>query len=453
MIVRELAARLGLDVQDAGFKKAESMLGGLRSNLLSFGVAAVSAIGAAAAGIVKSTAEAADGILKLSQRTGVESQALQEFAYAAELADVSTEELAQGMRFLAKSGVRDVRAEMLKLAEQFQSMPDDGAKVALAIQKFGRSGAQLIPMLNGGSEALASMAAEARALGLVFGESDQKAAEEFNDELTRLGKTFTGIKNAIGLALIEPLTKAITVARTWLATLRPTDLERLRMVLQGLAFVMGGVLVAALVAGAAALWSFAVAWVAAAAPVLLVGAAIGAVLLILEDLYQFLTGGESVIGDFVAYVKREFGSWENFFYSLLKWMGSLFDEFWDWLLGGFKDIGKAILGVFDDINRAVKDAMLSAAKKALRIASVLPGGVWASELLKTEAFGGGAAPAASVSAGVNTKAPKINAPQFRADITVNAAPGMSVQEVAGAVSTANEDWWNSKMRETAAGVE
>ncbi|OZB14331.1 MAG: hypothetical protein B7X58_08110, partial [Marinobacter sp. 34-60-7] len=83
------------------------------------------------------------------------------------------------------------------IADRFSEMEDGSAKTALAVEIFGRAGAKLIPLLNSGSSGLSDMASEARRLGISFGEDAAKAAEEFNDNLTRLGKPLQGIGNLI----------------------------------------------------------------------------------------------------------------------------------------------------------------------------------------------------------------------------------------------------------------
>lgn len=453
MIVKELFAKLGLQVDQNAFDAAERTLGSLKGSFVAFGTAAVSAMGAAALSIAKATADAADSARLMAQRVGVDAQVLQEFTHAADSAGTSTEALARGLKFLAKSGVKDVRGEMLRLAEQFQGMPDAGDRVRLALQKFGKGGEELIPMLVDGREELAKMAEEAHALGLVFGQEGLKTSKKFNDSLLLLSKTFLGIRNRIGLLLIGPLTKAIETFQSWVATVSKWNADKLEAGLQvlGIAFAAAGALAVASAARTLA------AWTAAAAPVLFVVAALTLLGLVLEDVYQFFTGGKSVIGEFSDYVKKEFGSWTNFFYSILKWFGSLLDEFGGWIAKGFHTVVDAIKGALDALDRRARKALLSALSTAMRIASLLPGGALTAKIAEAvglEGFGGGASPAASVGAGVNvSKTPTVSAPQFRADITVNAAPGMSAQAVAEQVTLASEVWWDGKMREAAAGVE
>lgn len=457
MIVKELFARLGLDIDEVAFDKGEAAIAGLRKGFLAFGGAVVAGLAVGAAAIAKTTADAGDAARKLAQKTGVGLEALQELQYAAELADVSADELAVGLQRLAKSGVKDVRAEVLKLSDRFKSMPDDGRKVQLAMEKFGKSGAKLIPLLNGGRKELEKLMAEAHDLGVVFSEEDAAASEEFNDELTRLSKAFVGIRNTIGLALLKPLTKMVTAFKDFLVTIRKykPDMQKLIQWAKAAAFVIGGVLLAALIANAGAIattvaWYVALgiaaviaavkaaaAWIAAAAPFVFLATAMALVLAVLEDIYMFFTDGESVIGDFAKSIEQ-FGGWPQFFRDI-----------WAGIVQAFKEgVGKAVL-LLDDLASKIpggRAALGAIAVNSLQGAAMIDSGF-------NSLFGSGASPGASVGASVNTPGVKVNAPQFKANMTIQTTPGMSVEEVAGATTSALDSWWMSKLGASNAGLE
>lgn len=454
MIVRELFAKLGLDVDEAGFIVAEKAIEGLQTSFLAFGTKVVGALALAAVGIAKTTADAGDSSRKMAQRFGVDSIVLQEFGYAASLADVSVEQLGRAMQFMAKRGVKDINKELLRISEQFAGMPDSAEKTRQALLLMGKGADALIPMLNGGSEELAAMAAEAHLLGTVISEEDQKASEEFNDELTRLMKTFVGLRNVIGLKLLKPIRLVSQAFRAWVLDIRRGGkaLEEFTTQAKVLAAFLTGTFLASLIlssSGFAALGLSAVgaaikaviAWTAAAAPVVALGALLGLLILIIEDVYRFFAGkGRTVLGDFVAHVQREFGGWRGFFTALLDWITGTFNAFWAGL------IAQALTAAFK-----IGQSFGPALKAAI---GALPGGeiLLRAGSAVTDAFGGGASPSASA-ASSPSRGPTVNAPQFKADITVNAAPGMSAQEVSNQVIMASDDWWNGKMRETAAGVE
>lgn len=181
---------------------------------------------------VKAVADLQDRFGKLAQQTGIGVQSLTELDYAAKLSDVSTEDLstavtrltskmadvAQGSKEAAavfdslgvkvknSDGTLRSSEEVLKdIAQRFSEFADGSTKTAYAVEIFGRSGAKLIPMLNSGRDGLAEMADEARQLGVVFDEKAAKAAERFNDNLTRLGQAAQGLKIELLQGLIPPL--------------------------------------------------------------------------------------------------------------------------------------------------------------------------------------------------------------------------------------------------------
>lgn len=453
MVVQELVALLGLEIDEATFARGEKALGSIRTGLLAAGAAATAAA-AAFFHTVHSMTEAADAAGKMAQRTGVDSAALQELSYAARLADVSTESLEQSMRFLAKSGVKDVKGRLLELADQLQKLPDDGSRAAFAIQHLGKTGTALIPMLRGGREELEAMAAEANALGAVFDQETIDASERFNDTLTRISVAAGGLRNQIAKKFLPVFQKGADAVLSFIKRVGQSlpSMEQLEKWAKLAAFVIGGVLITALItaggafaalAGAAisAALSAVVSWAAAAAPFLLIAAAVTLVLLALEDLYNFFTGkGKSVTGDFMDYVKREFGDLQTFLLEFFKWIGVSLAE----KLIGAIDFIKEKLGFSAEVSpgEAPKDGLLDKAARFIGLAPSAPE--------TNPNFLGYQTPSGFVPKGASTPA---GGNSFTSNITVNATPGMSVEDLAGKVAEANESWWDGKMRSAASGVE
>jgi hypothetical protein len=219
VIVRELAAKLGLEVDLAAFAKAGGAIEGARLGMDALVGAAVHAAKAIGENI-KAAVEYGDKINKASQSVGIASGELQELQYAARLADVSAEGMQHSMMILtrtmaaaakggkeqgeafAKLGVkvtdqngklRGAGDVMGDIAAKMKSLPDGAEKTALAMGVFGRSGAQMIPLLNGGAEGLASLRKEARDLGLVMDKDALEASEELNDNLERMHAVSEGL--------------------------------------------------------------------------------------------------------------------------------------------------------------------------------------------------------------------------------------------------------------------
>lgn len=193
--------------------------------------AAVAAATAFAA-MGKAAIDSADKLNKLSQSTGVSVESLSQLKYVAELSDVSLEDLstslarlsrtaegaAQGQKSQAEAFARlgisatDAKGQLkgteellLDIAEQFSQYQDGAAKAALAQDLFGRSGANLIPFLNQGRDGIEALKREADALGLTLSAEAAQAAEEFNDNLTRLKAVTQGIVNQLVQEMLPTL--------------------------------------------------------------------------------------------------------------------------------------------------------------------------------------------------------------------------------------------------------
>jgi len=210
-------------------KRAERRLAEFRKEAEKVGQALTVAFTAAAAAtalLVRSSLNAADSMIKLSQQTGVSVEALSGFSLAAELSGVETDQLAKALQKLSidaasggsrlsalgvaltTAGGRAKTAEELfsDVAEVFATIPDGVQKTAAAVELFGeRVGPKLIPLLNGGAAGLAGFRAEAEKLGLVIDADFARAAEQFNDNIARIGKLATGFGNTLAQQLLPAL--------------------------------------------------------------------------------------------------------------------------------------------------------------------------------------------------------------------------------------------------------
>lgn len=224
-VIGALRVNLGLDSAQFtnGLKKGHVGLHKFAS-VAKAGFAAVGAAGLAmAAALVvgmRSTINTADELTKSAQKFGIPVEELSRMKHAADLSGVSLETLGKGMQRLSRNmfdaemglkapqrafdalgisirntdGTMKTSSEiMTEVAGRFSTMKDGVEKTALAMTLFGRAGAELIPMFNSGAEGLAAMMAEADALGITLDEKTGRAAEAFNDNLTRIGRVKDGL--------------------------------------------------------------------------------------------------------------------------------------------------------------------------------------------------------------------------------------------------------------------
>jgi hypothetical protein len=183
-----------------GLKGLAGAAGGLGGALGAL-VPAASVAGLAA--LAKGAIDTADDFAKMSAKTGASVEQLSKFKQAADLGGSSIEEVGNSMLKLnralgtgegpaiealktlginandANGKLKSTDAIMLEVADKFKAMPDGANKSALAMQLFGKSGANMIPMLNGGSKAIDG-------LNATMSTKFAKAAEVFNDRITTI---------------------------------------------------------------------------------------------------------------------------------------------------------------------------------------------------------------------------------------------------------------------------
>ncbi|MGP1667127.1 MAG: hypothetical protein ACTS5I_14735, partial [Rhodanobacter sp.] len=206
---RDMAqARNTVDIAARGFNSALSTMTGALATLgIGLGVARF-------ASLIKETLDAEDHLGKLSQSLGISTESLSGLNYSAKLSGVALDALAGGMKKLSvnmadmqmnigdaryafeamkihveqsKGVLKSSETVLIEVADQFAAMEDGAGKTALAVKLFGKAGAELIPLLNLGARGLRDNADEARRFGIVISTEAAKAAEEFNDNLTKLG--------------------------------------------------------------------------------------------------------------------------------------------------------------------------------------------------------------------------------------------------------------------------
>lgn len=220
-------------IQKAG-EQANSALGGMGKMLGSVtgGVLALGA-GLSAAGVVafaKGAIDAADNMRDLSQKTGASVEMLSKFGQAANMSGTSIDavggamvKLSRGMAEAAATGkgpaaealralgisavdasgkVRGADQVMLEVSQRFERMPDGAQKAALAVQLFGKAGADMIPMLNEGRQAIEGLAAT---MSTEFADK----ADAYNDSLAATQAVFGQIGMEIASQLLPYLSSAV----------------------------------------------------------------------------------------------------------------------------------------------------------------------------------------------------------------------------------------------------
>ncbi len=245
----DAADDMGDEVEDAGEKsddaggKFEKLGGVCKAAAATIGAAfaAVSAAAVAAGKALidmsKEGAAYADGVITTSVQTGIATDKLQEYMYAAELVDVSTETLTKSMAKQIKSmkavqdgtklsveaydklgvsvmntdgSLRDSDEVYWEVIDALGKIENETERDALAMQILGKSAQELNPLIEAGAERMDELGEQARAAGYVIGDDMLNAYGALDDQLQYLNVGATAAKNALGTVLLPVLTDLAT---------------------------------------------------------------------------------------------------------------------------------------------------------------------------------------------------------------------------------------------------
>ena len=179
----------------------------------------------------------ADEILTQSAVTGLSTEALQEYQYAAELVDVSLDTLTSSQTKMIRSmdaarhgskeqaeafdklgisvqnadgTLRDAQDVFGDAIDALGAISNETERDAIAMTIFGRSARDLNPLIKAGSDGLRELTQEAHDVGYVMGEEALDALGAVDDQLQRMNRSGEALKNqiAVGMApAVENLMK------------------------------------------------------------------------------------------------------------------------------------------------------------------------------------------------------------------------------------------------------
>lgn len=273
-------AKKGVQDFSKEVKKADVDLKRFGRNMTLIGTTIVGSLFA----VTKAVADNADQIDLLAKRTGVTREELQKLAYAAMQEGSSIESVSTSLVRLSRNMLNAVRGTeeakmafealgiqikdangqlrsadqvMMDIADRFASMTNDTERAAVAMQLFGRGGAEIIPLLRNGRDGIQELKDEAEALGYVLSEEDVKILEKLGDELAAVRVGFGSISRQIAADVAPAFLRMATMTKDlfkWIHLL-PDDLRKLvsnGALAAGTILTLGGVM-AILIAKIAAL--------------------------------------------------------------------------------------------------------------------------------------------------------------------------------------------------------
>jgi phage-related protein len=246
----------------------------------------------------------------------------------------------------------------------------------MAMDIFGKSGADLLPMIMQGTDALNAQREKVRELGLSYSGENAAAAGAYKDAMEDLTSSFRGLMIAIGptiAAIVTQwtpgITKAVTGVKDWMGA-NPglsqsivtcaaaiggilTVLGPLLMMVPGIAaaFSMVGSVVAGVVPVLTAVGgAIAALFAGLSAPILAVAALIGVAVHMIVTNWQGMLEGLDVIWDGLVVAGEAVA---GFFSSIWDTITGVFEAGWNWIAGIIAQIADAIGGLFSAIGSLV----------------------------------------------------------------------------------------------------
>lgn len=198
-------------------------------------VAAVGALVAVPAGLVawgEKFGDIAEKLDQMSMKLGMSAQEVSQWGALAQTAGMSTEAFASSAQRLERSmvaaanggktqtamfnelGIKisetsSVSEVMLQVADKFKGMEDGPKKTAMAMSLMGRAGANMIPILNGGSKALKEQFDMANSYGAVVTEEFMQAGRAMDDAMDQAHLGMQGLQQTLFTALAPAIVATV----------------------------------------------------------------------------------------------------------------------------------------------------------------------------------------------------------------------------------------------------
>lgn len=177
--------------------------------------------------------EVGDAVEKMAARTGLATEAVSGLRVAADMGGTSIETVESAIKkmqaqliptedgfWALTDSMREFGVVMyedftnMTVAEQFESLAkqigaieDPATQAQAAMAAFGKSGVELIPMMEDGSFSMAKWEEEAKKLGVSFDELSAAKAAQLNDAMGAMKLSMQGVQLSIAQALAPAVTQ------------------------------------------------------------------------------------------------------------------------------------------------------------------------------------------------------------------------------------------------------
>ena len=376
MIIRRLEALFTIKSDLKAFKKARSEVDDFVDDF-KFAINGIVSLYAIQAfqNFISNISLGMSNIANTAGYLGIATDAFQELRYAADKSGISIDTIDDSLKELQiravdattgsgeafdafnKLGVKTTdfagrMREPLELLEEVADklllLPTQSDRIWVLDSMLGDQGAEMLKMLNAGSFGLKKMRQEARFLNYVIDDKSLNRAVSFNRNIKNMKNSFNGVSNTMVSSVTPAMNFFVNLSSHVLSSMN--NMENKASSLRITIMSLGAALSFLVFKLAKCLSAFKLMFL----KFFLIAAAVGVVILILDDLWSAFSGGESVIKDFFNFVIngfKKFSSWLLHSVSVLvtKTKNLLSSIMPDFLKAGFSSSVKLTKNVFEHI--------------------------------------------------------------------------------------------------------
>lgn len=322
MALREILASFGFQIDTKALEKVDSKITSVKEKMGTFAKGAVQTfLGLGAIHIAKGafdeTQELADRLLDTGNALGMQATQLQSWEYRLKKAGVEAGAMSGSVRKLllataaanegnqeakqsfkdldvslrdANGNTKDASTLLEEVGLKLATIEDPAKRAALGTKLLGKGGMDLLPVFAGGKEGLQAFDDELARFGGGLSQEAIDSLAEVGDATDTYEVAVTSLKGKLATVLAPVMLKATNLLAKFTAQISKSDKSSI-----GFRSTVQAVGVALAAAGVAAIAP----WL----PMLLV---LTGLFLLVQDLFVFLKGGDSLIGRFIerAYGKK-----------------------------------------------------------------------------------------------------------------------------------------------------
>lgn len=156
--------------------------------------------------IIQPTLDYANQVRELGRTIGSTAEESSKLIQAADDVGISAETVQSALEAAIRKGVKPTIEGLGELADKYNAIRDPIARTAFLMDTFGRSGADLAPLMEKGGAGIKELGDQAEATGLVMNETTVKAARTLEIAVDDLGDAAQGAALDFSKDLIPPLT-------------------------------------------------------------------------------------------------------------------------------------------------------------------------------------------------------------------------------------------------------